>query len=65
MANKIQFEHNRKSKKELKGFIKPYPKNIVESFISFACNDSLLLNDNKIINELTQLAKDHKNLYYE
>ena len=65
MANKIQFEYNRKSKKELKAFVKPYPKNIIESFISFASNNSLLLDNKKIINELTQLAKDHEKLYYE
>ena len=46
-------------------FVKPYPKKIVESFISFACTNDLRLSNDKITDILIQLAKDHEDLYYE
>lgn len=61
MANKIQFEYNIKSKKELKEYCKPYPKQFIESFVCYLGINGFENN----IELIDRLAKEHKDLYHE
>jgi len=61
MANKIQFEYNRKSKKELKKYVEPYPKEYIKSLICYIGINGFEKN----IDLIDKLAKEHEFLYNE